>query len=118
MEPADQPRPEPRSGGISKRGLNFASLGLVIGLAAGRRRKALKLLSELKRLSMHHHVDSNLFIEADAGLHDNEQTVAWLEQAYAERSVALPSMKVSPIFDSLRPDPRFQDLLRRVNIPQ
>lgn len=33
MEPADQPRPEPHSAGSSKRGWNFASLGLVIGLA-------------------------------------------------------------------------------------
>lgn len=33
MEPADQPRPKSLPAGTSKRGLNFASLGLVIGLA-------------------------------------------------------------------------------------
>ena len=33
MEPADHPRPEPPSAGTSKRGLNSASLGLVIALA-------------------------------------------------------------------------------------
>jgi hypothetical protein len=39
-----------------------------------------------------------------------------LEQAYAERSTYLPHIKVDPSLDFLRSDPRFQDLLRRMNL--
>jgi hypothetical protein len=41
----------------------------------------------------------------------------WLEKAYKERSGMMPVLKVVPDFDSVRSDPRFQDLLRRMNFP-
>ena len=44
------------------------------------------------------------------------RTVAWLEEAYSERSTALPSLKVNPLYDSLRDDDRFHALMRRVGI--
>jgi len=47
-----------------------------------------------------------------------EQTLAidWLERAYAEHGAMLEFIGMSPEFESLRPDPRFQDLLRRLNL--
>ncbi len=49
-----------------------------------------------------------------AGLGDKEQTLAWLERAYEDRSGWMAWwMKVDPRFDTLRSDPRFLDLLRR-----
>ena len=42
----------------------------------------------------------------------------WLEKAYARREPNLPPASVSPLFDVLRDEPRFQDLLRRMNLPQ
>ncbi len=42
----------------------------------------------------------------------------WLEKAYETRDPNLPYVRVVPIFDSVRSDPRFQDLLRRMNFPE
>lgn len=47
---------------------------------------------------------------------DKDKALDWLEQAYDDRDDTLPSMKVEPAFDTLRSDPRFQDLLRRVGL--
>ena len=46
----------------------------------------------------------------------NEQAFAWLEEAYKERSNMLQFVKVHPLFDPLRGDPRFVDLLHRVGL--
>ncbi len=51
-----------------------------------------------------------------AGLGEKEQAFAWLEEAYADRSARLPFLKIEPRFDSLRSDPRFADLVRRVGL--
>jgi hypothetical protein len=52
-----------------------------------------------------------------AGLGDKDQAIEWLEKAYQEHSVGVMFLKVDPTLDPLRSDPRFQDLLRRMNFP-
>ena len=52
------------------------------------------------------------------GLGQKDEAVAWLEKAYEAHSAFLVFIKVSPVWDSLRPDPRFQDLLRRLGLAQ
>ena len=41
----------------------------------------------------------------------------WLERGFQERDDLMINLNVDPVFDSLRMDPHFQDLLRRVGIP-
>jgi hypothetical protein len=53
-----------------------------------------------------------------AELGEKDQAIHWLEKAYAERSTFMVSLKTEPSLDSLRSDPRFAELLRRVGLPQ
>ena len=91
----------------------------VLGAAyarAGRRSDALRILAELKRRKQHGYVAAASFVIVYLGLGENEQAFAWLEEAYKERSNMLQFVKVHPLFDPLRGDPRFVDLLRRVGL--
>jgi len=55
--------------------------------------------------------------EIYARLGNREQAFAWLEKAYRQQHTQMVLLKVSPSLDPLRDDPRFQDLLRRMNFP-
>jgi TolB-like protein len=63
------------------------------------------------------YVSSYSIGEVCLALGDRNQALDWLEKAYAERARALVMLKVEPKVDPLRSDPRFQDLLRRMNFP-
>jgi TolB-like protein/Tfp pilus assembly protein PilF len=81
---------------------------------AGRRSDALRLLGELERRRTAGYVPAGALVNAYLGLGKNEEAFLWLEQAFKERSNILQFVKVHPFFDSIRQDPRFADLLRRV----
>ncbi len=46
----------------------------------------------------------------------NQEALDWLEKAYEAHDGNTPYLSVDPIFDGLRADPRFQDILRRMNL--
>ena len=83
---------------------------------AGERGQALKILNELNDLSKHRYVSSNLRAVIHTGLGDNGQAFEWLESAYQEHDAQLLSIKVDPVWDPLRSDPRFQDLLKKMGL--
>jgi serine/threonine protein kinase/lipopolysaccharide biosynthesis regulator YciM len=51
-------------------------------------------------------------------LGDKDRAFSWLEKAYAEKCANLANLKAEPSFDSLRSDPRYADLLKRMGLPQ
>jgi TolB-like protein/DNA-binding winged helix-turn-helix (wHTH) protein len=55
---------------------------------------------------------------AYARVDDNEKALEWLQKSYAERDPSLTLVKSYPEFRSLRGDPRFADLLRRIGLPE
>ncbi len=84
---------------------------------SGQRRPATRVLAELLELAKRQYVHRYHIAIIYAGLGDKNQALAWLEKAYEERDQWLIWLKVEPMVDSLRSDPRFQDLLRRVGLP-
>ncbi len=83
---------------------------------AGRRADAFRLLGELKKRQQTGYVPAGAFVHAYLGLGDNNEAFAWFERAYEEQSNILIYIKVFPLYDPLRGDPRFQDLVRRVGL--
>jgi tetratricopeptide (TPR) repeat protein len=94
---------------------NLGVLAAVYG-QAGRRADALRVLAELKKRQKTSYVPAGAFVLAYSGLADSEQTLISLEQAYKEQSYILQYLKVHPVFDFLRDDPRFKDLVRRIGL--
>jgi len=52
-----------------------------------------------------------------AGMNEKDQAFSWLDVGSQEHSAWMTYVKVEPRFDSLRSDPRFETLLRRINFP-
>jgi hypothetical protein len=48
---------------------------------------------------------------------DKECAFRWLEKGFEERDDLMINLKVEPVFDRIRTDPRYQELVRRVGIP-
>jgi len=53
-----------------------------------------------------------------AGLGETEKALEWLEQSYKDKDTDMPRLRWYPAFASVRPDPRFKDILRRLNRPE
>jgi serine/threonine-protein kinase len=51
-----------------------------------------------------------------AGMSDKDRAIGALQRAYREHSTSLVTLKVEPIFDPLRGDPRFEELVRMVGL--
>jgi len=86
----------------------------VVYAASGRKADARRKLSaEMQRLTQEElYIQPGCVAEVYVSLGDRQ-----LERAYRERDAWLALLKVQPRFDPLRADPRFQDLLRRMNFP-
>ncbi len=83
---------------------------------SGRRGEAMKILSELNQLSMQEYVSPYLIAIIYVGLGLSDQAFEWLYKAVENPDILLVHIKVDPIFDSIRPDPRFKELLKKVGL--
>jgi hypothetical protein len=63
-------------------------------------------------------MDPAPMLYAYLGTDDREQIFNWFEKAYAEHSNVLTTLKVNPVYDPLRSDPRFKELERRVGLTE
>jgi Tfp pilus assembly protein PilF len=83
---------------------------------AGQREEAQKILNELTEQSKQRYVSPFSFALIYMGLGDNDRAFEWLNKTFDENPYRISFIKVNPRFDSLRSDPRFTDLLRRMKL--
>jgi eukaryotic-like serine/threonine-protein kinase len=84
----------------------------------GRKQEARQLLAQLMEMSKKRFVPSWAFALINVGLGDKDRAFEWLDKAYDERPSDIMSIKVDPRMEPLRSDPRYQELLLRMGLPE
>jgi hypothetical protein len=74
------------------------------------------MLKELKQMASQRYVSPVAMAYIYIGLGDRDRALERLEQAYQSGSSMLFFLKVDHIYDPLRSDPRFIDLLKKVHL--
>jgi TolB-like protein len=90
-------------------------LGNIYALA-GKKEEAEAVLAQLIELSKRKYIHPTAMAYICAGLGQKDKAFAWLEKAFQDRSPALIWIRLEPISDPLRSDPRFGDLMRRMGL--
>ena len=93
----------------------IASIGYVAALA-GDASKARAVLGELKTLSRQRYIPLHNIALVYNGLGEQSEALFWLEKAYDERDVLVALLQVDPKWDSLRSNPRFVAILKRIGL--
>ena len=83
---------------------------------SGRRVEALAIIKELEAKYERHEALGQDLAAVYAGLGDKDQAFAWLEKDYQAHSANLSRTRWQLPFESLRSDPRYADLLRRMGL--
>jgi TolB-like protein/Tfp pilus assembly protein PilF len=81
---------------------------------SGNRPKAEEMLRELEEMAKGQYVSSTAFADIHLGLGEKEKALDWLEKSYQDQESACWYLKVDPIYDSVRNEPRFQALVQKV----
>jgi eukaryotic-like serine/threonine-protein kinase len=100
------------SGGDSN---ELAALGLAFA-ASHQEGEARKILDQLKERSLQTYVQPMWMAVIHIALGEKDQAFAWMQKAYDDRSAWLVYLKVDPLFDGVRTDPRFTGLMGRVGL--
>jgi tetratricopeptide (TPR) repeat protein len=85
---------------------------------AGQDKEALAVLAELREAAASRHVAPTQFVFVHIGLGQKDEALRWLEKDFEARSDYMVYLGIDPVLDSLRGDPRFEELLRKVGLPR
>jgi TolB-like protein/Flp pilus assembly protein TadD len=83
---------------------------------SGKRAEAERRLNESSEGAKTRYVSPYPIATIYAAMGDNDQALAYLEKVFSERSYYVVWLNIDPVFDRLRTDARFQDLLHRIGI--
>jgi tetratricopeptide (TPR) repeat protein len=97
--------------------VSMAARGYIAG-AAGRVDEARQILAELERLGNHTYVTPYGVALVHAGLGSSDIALTWLNRAFQERSHWLVWLGLDPRWNAFRSDPRFNELVRRMQFPK
>jgi serine/threonine protein kinase/tetratricopeptide (TPR) repeat protein len=89
-----------------------ASLGFAYAMA-GKKVEAHEILNKLQALAARRYVSGIYFAIVYAGLKDNDHAIEYLNKAYEDRHPGLVLIRIEPVFDALRSDERFKELVKR-----
>src|SRR5216684_2391016 len=103
---------------LSQRAPIFVSLLGEAYAVAGRREDAQEILDELKETAKQRYVTPYVLARIFTALNEKDEAFRLLEKAFREHAAWTAFMKSDPRLDNLRSDPRFGDLLRRMNFPE
>jgi tetratricopeptide (TPR) repeat protein len=112
----------PEAIGELKRALSLApgaaaivsELGYVYA-ASGKTAEAAGMVEDLKKMTGRY-VSPVYFAMVAAGQGDRKAALDWLDKAYLDRSDLLVNIHVDPVFDGLRAEPRFKELVRKIGL--
>jgi len=76
----------------------------------------LLIIAELIARAAHEYIDETLIVYIFLALGEKDQAFAWMEKGYQSRAGELPWMIMEPKFDSVRSDPRFDELVQRMGL--
>ena len=102
---------------FSSGGVAFEAYLAIAYAAAGKRKEAIELLASLHETAKERYVSAYNFAVIYLALGDMDNAFLWFEKGFDERSGFLPFLKVEPLVDPARSDPRFRALLQRVGLP-
>jgi len=94
-----------------------STIGYVLAVS-GRKPEARRILSDLISRSRQRYIPPVYVARVYFALGEMDQGFAWLEKAYSARDSQLEFLAGDPLYDPVRSEPRFQDLVRRVHLPQ
>jgi TolB-like protein/Flp pilus assembly protein TadD len=95
--------------------IHLSLLGYVLAVS-GKREEAAEILKELEAKYSRGESIGHYLATVHAGLGDKDQAFAWLEKDFDKRSGLLSTITWRLYFDGLRSDPRYTDLVRRMNL--
>ena len=104
---------ESRSGGWNPHAESY------IGIAyaqMGNRDEAQRILNDLLRRSKEIYVPPFMLARLYFGLGEDDRGFEWLDRAYEKHDTMLASVKVHPVLDTVRSDPRYIALLKKMNL--
>ncbi len=83
---------------------------------AGKKGEVKKILTELTKLSKKRYVTPIAFAGVHLGLGDKEKALDWIEKCVDERAGDAISLKANPVWDDLRSEPRFVELVKKIGL--
>jgi len=94
----------------------LGAMGEIFALS-GDTASARGILAELTARALDSYVPSTCFARVHSGLGEVERALDWLEKGCEQRELPMAMLKIHPVYDPLRDEPRFRAVVERMRFP-